>query len=418
VYVYYTQAAGPPVVVTPDWRSIQDNVFSTSCASCHAGPTPPAGLSLVESASFAALFEVPSTQAPGLQRVDAGDPDDSYLVRKIESAPGIVGQAMPPTGALLPAATRQAIRDWIAAGAPYNPGDPSNPPQAFRNRIARLTDAGGVGVDFTVILDDIAAGTVHNGGPLEFAPDGTLIVQVGDTGGSGVLAQNLGSLSGKILRINPDGSVPANNPFVGVPGAREEVLSLGHRNGFGVAPDRIAVTSPPRVYVSENGVISNDELNLSMAGLNYGWPTHAGVVGQPGFVDPLFTWTPVVAPTGVEQYTGGVYPTEYEGNLFLGQFNLRDVNPNPFVNDYATILNRFILTPDGGAVASREDLLVAFFSQGRYHPIDVIQGPDGLVYFTLVNTSSDLLGTIWRLDWVDADYDGCEDADDPAPGVA
>ncbi|MCA9773015.1 MAG: PQQ-dependent sugar dehydrogenase, partial [Myxococcales bacterium] len=414
VYVYYTQVAGPPVPIEPTWRSIQDQVFSARCASCHVNPSAPAGLSLVESDSYAALVGVASTQVPALERVEVGNPDDSYLVRKIEDHPSIVGQAMPPTGALLDPDIMLAVRDWITAGAPYNPGDPSNPPQVFRNRILRFTAVGDTGTNPTIVLDDIPAGFIHNGGSIEFAHDGTLIVQVGEHG-DGNAAQSLGTLAGKILRINADGSIPLDNPFVGVPGAREEIYSYGNRNGFGIAPDPIDFFSPPRVYVSENGPGNNDELNIieSGGGDNFGWPFVTGIVGNPSYTDPIFAWNPVTAPTGIIRYSGGVYHPSYDGNLFVSLYNLRELVL--FSGDFTAVISRFELTPDGSSLVRASDLMVARFP-GNPRPIELTQGPDGLVYFTMVNVSTSD-GTLYRIVKTDDDDDGCGNASDPAPGV-
>jgi glucose/arabinose dehydrogenase len=133
------------------------------------------------------------------------------------------------------------------------------------------------------ILTGLAAGGIHNGGRIEFGPDGKLYAAVGETGG-GVLAQDPSSMNGKILRMNPDGSVPDGNPF---PGSR--VWSLGHRNVQGLAWDRSS-----RLWATEFGQNETDEVNLIRPGRNYGWPTVEGRGDTRGgrFTNPVVTWSP------------------------------------------------------------------------------------------------------------------------------
>ncbi|MCA9772560.1 MAG: PQQ-dependent sugar dehydrogenase, partial [Myxococcales bacterium] len=270
------------------------------------------------------------------------------------------------------------------------------------NRVVRYTDDGlGAAVDPVVILGGIPTAEQHNGGAIEFAPDGTLLIQTGENF-DGPLAQDLGSLAGKILRIQPDGGIPADNPFVGVPGAREEIFSLGHRNGFGLAPDRLH-PGPLRVYVSENGPEVEDELNVAVSGANFGWPLERGHGGPPLYVDPIHVWATPVAPTGIAQYAGSAYPEPYEGSLLVGHFNapLR-----------ISTIERFALDPSGAAVEG-----VYTFMTGDLGPsgfiLDVLEGPDGLVYFT----TGDALYRV-TYDLRDADADGCADEMDSAPQVA
>jgi glucose/arabinose dehydrogenase len=133
------------------------------------------------------------------------------------------------------------------------------------------------------ILTGLARGGIHNGGRIAFGPDGKLYAGVGETGQSD-LAQDLNSMNGKILRMNPDGSVPQGNPF---PGSR--VWSLGHRNVQGLAWDRSG-----RLWATEFGQSKTDEVNLIRPGRNYGWPTVEGKGDTRGgkFTNPIVTWTP------------------------------------------------------------------------------------------------------------------------------
>lgn len=154
--------------------------------------------------------------------------------------------------------------------------------------------AGGVGMRAeapTPILTGLAAGVIHNGGRIRFGPDGMLYAGVGDTGDH-TLAQNRERLNGKILRLRPDGGVPAGNPFPG-----SLVYSLGHRNVQGLAWD-----GDGRLWASEFGQDRFDEINLIVAGGNYGWPVVEGTGDTDGgrFHNPLVTWTTAQAsPSGI-----------------------------------------------------------------------------------------------------------------------
>jgi aldose sugar dehydrogenase len=153
----------------------------------------------------------------------------------------------------------------------------------------------------------IANDSRHFGGRLAFSPDGKLFIAAGERH-QGAPAQDLSGTLGKIVRINPDGTVPADNPFVGTSGARSEIWSLGHRNQYG-----LVFASDGRLFESEMGPSGGDEFNLIERGRNYGWrlvsegddgevlPRHST---RPDLAAPLFSWTPVIAPGGMIQYSG------------------------------------------------------------------------------------------------------------------
>ena len=170
------------------------------------------------------------------------------------------------------------------------------------NRVVRMTfDGTALGAP-EVILDGIASNTTHNGGRIHFGPDGMLYAGVGDAGDPAT-AQDTGNLSGKILRMSPDGAVPADNPFDNL------VWSYGHRNvqGFGWAEDGT-------MWASEFGQNTFDELNRIEAGANYGWPVAEGIAELAGMVDPVVQWgTDDASPSGLAVVDGQVYLAALKG---------------------------------------------------------------------------------------------------------
>ena len=157
------------------------------------------------------------------------------------------------------------------------------------NRIAAVPWRDGTLGEPVVIFSGIPRGRYHNGGRIAFGPDGYLYVGTGEAGDTS-LSQNLGSLGGKILRITPDGDPAPGNPFGGSP-----IWSLGHRNVQGLAWD-----SRKRLWASEFGQNTFDELNLIEPGKNYGWPEVEGRAGNPDFVDPVAQWpTSEMSPSGI-----------------------------------------------------------------------------------------------------------------------
>lgn len=210
-------------------------------------------------------------------------------------------------------------------------------------------------------------GRNHWGSRLVFARDGTLFVTLGDRFDYMERAQDLEGHFGKVVRINPDGSVPKDNPFVGREGALPEIWSLGHRNVQGAAlhPDMGAL------WIHEHGPRGGDEINISQPGRNYGWPVigygvhYSGAkigvgTAKPGLEQPLYYWDPSIAPSGMAFYTADRFP-EWRGNLFVGALK-------------AQCLVRLEL--DGARVVREERLLAELDERIR----DVRQGPDGFLY--------------------------------------
>ncbi|WAC66044.1 PQQ-dependent sugar dehydrogenase [Agrococcus sp. SL85] len=202
------------------------------------------------------------------------------------------------------------------------------------NRIDRYALEGSTGGlalgGATTILDGIPAAGNHDGGRIAIGPDGMLYATTGDAADP-ALAQDPASLAGKILRIAPDGSVPADNPFAGSP-----VWSLGHRN-----PQGIAWTADGTMLASEFGQDTWDELNVIEPGANYGWPVVEGIAGEEGFVDPVQQWSPAEAsPSGIAVAGDAVVIANLRGarlrsvpladlgaasDLLTGQGRMRDV---------------------------------------------------------------------------------------------
>jgi glucose/arabinose dehydrogenase len=175
------------------------------------------------------------------------------------------------------------------------------------NRVARLVLHEGRAGDERVLLDDMPAAGIHDGCRLKFGPDGKLYATMGDAA-SPTNAQKRESPSGKILRIEADGSVPADNPFRGSP-----VWSLGHRNPQGLAWDAAG-----RLWESEHGSTAHDEINLIQAGHNYGWPEVRGRETLEGFTPPALesgneTW----APSGIAILHGSLYVAALRGQRLL-----------------------------------------------------------------------------------------------------
>jgi glucose/arabinose dehydrogenase len=176
------------------------------------------------------------------------------------------------------------------------------------NRIARMlydpTRAAGdqLGAPDT-ILRGIPTGSIHNGGRIAFGPDGMLYAGTGETGERG-LAQDMSSLGGKILRMTPDGQVPDDNPVSG-----SLVYSPGHRNVQGLAWD-----AQGRLWASEFGQDTWDELNLIEPGKNYGWPVVEGVAHRAGYVDPVAQWhTDQASPSGIAYAAGSIWMASLKG---------------------------------------------------------------------------------------------------------
>lgn len=218
----------------------------------------------------------------------------------------------------------------------------------------------------------------HFGSRLVFDREGRLYVTLGDRGSQRALAQDLSTHIGKVLRINPDGSIPAGNPFAGQAGARPEIWSWGHRNVQGAALHPVT----GELWTHEHGPRGGDELNVPRAGRNYGWPVitygreYSGpAIGEgtekPGLEQPVHYWVPSIGPSGLAFYTADAIPG-WRGSVLVGALA-------------AMQLARLELGADGKV---RSEERIAIGERVR----DVRQGPEGAVYL-LVDS-----GRVLRLD--------------------
>ena len=179
-----------------------------------------------------------------------------------------------------------------------------------RNHLVRIRADGDRGTDVQTLLDLLPATSGwHNGGDLAFGPDGKLYVSVGD-GHDGTRSQDPNGIGGRILRLNPDGSVPDDNPL----GPGNPTFALGIRNSFGLCFDQ----ATGQLWETENGPTEDDEINLIEPGGNYGWPDHLGLGGEPTFVDPVLNFPETIVPTGCAVSDGTLLFGEgYDGNLHV-----------------------------------------------------------------------------------------------------
>ena len=248
---------------------------------------------------------------------------------------------------------------------------------ANRTRVARVTFDGTALNDWQVIFEvaQTKPRGQHFGSRLAWLPDGTLLASIGDGGNPPVelegelirqQAQNIGSHLGKIVRVNGDGSVPSDNPFLSDASAAPEVWSYGHRNIQGLAVD----STTGQVWATEHGSRGGDEVNQITGGENHGWPvaTHSreysgGLISPeqslPGMVDPVVVWTPSIAPSGLAIYRGDRF-SGWQGNLLAGGLVSQDIRRIE-VDASGRLVNE-VSIPIGQRVR------------------DVQQGPDGLLY--------------------------------------
>ena len=232
-------------------------------------------------------------------------------------------------------------------------------------RVVRLREASEGLVDRKVIIENIPAAQYHAGCRLRFGPDGKLYVTTGDATRR-ELAQQLDSLAGKTLRLNDDGTVPQDNPFVGQQNARPEIWSIGHRNAQGLdfQPGSNLMFQTEHGPSRFDGPEGGDEANIVEKAKNYGWPVIHHTQSRAGMESPLLEYTPACAPASGAFYRGSVLAS-FKGNFFFGCLR-------------GERLQRVVL--DGRRVVSQEELAKDY---GRIR--DVAEGPDGFLYFSTSN---------------------------------
>jgi len=248
---------------------------------------------------------------------------------------------------------------------------------------ARLSEDGSALTEVRTLFvqDPVYRGGLHFGCRIVDPGDGTLLMGMGDRFQLMQEAQNKANDIGKVIRVNKDGTVPADNPFVNEAGASAAIWSYGHRNIQGATLD-----SQGRLWMTEHGPQGGDELNLIQPGVNYGWPVITygvnygggqigeGIVSAPGMAQPVTYWTPSIAPSGLAYLDTDRYGPDWQGSLLVGSLKFGQL---------------VRLTFNGQEQVDKEDVLPSLGQRVR----DVRLGPDGLVY--LVTDSSD--GQVLRL---------------------
>jgi len=233
-------------------------------------------------------------------------------------------------------------------------------------RVVRYRETGSGLADSTLIIEGIPAAQNHAGCRLGFGPDGKLYITTGDATEK-EQAQQLGSLGGKTLRLDDDGGIPQDNPFVGQAGARGEIWSYGHRNAQGIdwQPGTGLQFQTEHGPSGNDGPGGGDEVNIVERGKNYGWPLVHHTASRAGMESPLLEYTPAVAPGGGSFYDGTLFP-QLKGNFL-------------FAGLKGECIIRVEL--DGRRVVRQERLFEKTYGRIR----DVVTGPDGAIYFCTSN---------------------------------
>jgi glucose/arabinose dehydrogenase len=300
------------------------------------------GLEVPWSLSFAPDGRIFFTERPGRVRVIVGGQLQAAAVLDIPDVSpagegGLMGITLDP-----------AFAENHYLYLYYTYADPQG---GQRNKLVRYREANNTLTDPQVLFGDVLGAGIHDGGRIKFGPDGKLYITVGDAA-NGTQAQQPDVLAGKILRLNPDGSIPADNPF------GTAIWSYGHRNPQGL--DWQPGTG--LLFETEHGQSAHDEVNIIEKGGNYGWPVVTAIPQQPEFVDPILTsgpppsWAPSGAAFGTAPWLGA-----WQNNFFFA--TLRGVH-----------LHRVALDPaDPHHVLADEKLFEGVYGRLR----EVIQGPDG-----------------------------------------
>ncbi|MFO8065377.1 MAG: PQQ-dependent sugar dehydrogenase [Spirochaetia bacterium] len=230
------------------------------------------------------------------------------------------------------------------------------------NRVQRFRDEGSTAEPDEIIIDEIPGSRFHDGGRLGFGPDGMLYVTTGENFQAD-RAQNRDILSGSILRVTPDGSIPSDNPFPDSP-----IWTYGHRNPQGLAwhPETGDLFSSEHGPSREFGIRGHDIVNVIRRGENYGWPEEIGVGGLEEYEDPLVMWVPATPPAGMNFWRGDLYLATLRSEALM----------------------RISVEPQGEGYEVTE--IEGLFAEERYDGIygrlrDVVVGPDDALYVLTSN---------------------------------
>ncbi len=266
---------------------------------------------------------------------------------------GLLGMAINPQFSTNP---------WVYVVYNYNAGGD------YKEKVVRYTYSGGTLNSAFTILDMIPAAGIHNGSRLLISSDQKLFITTGDAS-EAANAQNTASLSGKILRLNMDGSIPADNPM-----PNNRIWSFGHRNPQGL------VQVGGKMYASEHGPNNDDEVNLILKGRNYGWPNVEGFCDKSSeqsfctannVVEPLMAWTPTIATSGLTYYNSDLIP-QFKNSLLL--LSLK-----------GSKFTQLKLNDAGDKITGSKDFFVNQYGRLRA----ICQSPDGKIYIGSSNGDKD-----------------------------
>jgi glucose/arabinose dehydrogenase len=230
------------------------------------------------------------------------------------------------------------------------------------NKVIRVADQGQTGKMDKIIIERIPGARNHNGGRIGFGPDGMLYVCTGETW-TAPIAQDLDNLAGKILRLTPDGGIPADNPFEGSP-----IYSYGHRNPQGIAwhPETGDLFSSEHGPSGESGLRGKDIVNVIQKGGNFGWPIVVGKAGKEPYLDPLIMWEEATPPAGMAFFNDALYVATLRSRALI----------------------RIRLAHHDGSyeVTGIERLFARRGNNGEYGRLrDAVAGPDGNLYVVTSN---------------------------------
>jgi glucose/arabinose dehydrogenase len=237
--------------------------------------------------------------------------------------------------------------------------------------VARFTDVNNRGEDFTELLTDLPSDKGHQIQNLRFGPDGMLYVSVGDAYEEHKV-QDMNEYHGKILRMTPEGEIPADNPF----GDDSYIYALGFRNAYDMQ-----FRENGDLLATDNGPSGMDRFLVIEAGGNYGWPDEEGFNENPDFTNPIHVWVNTTAPTGMHIYRGDQFPSEYHGQLFQVLFGFT-ASTTP--NENGKRVQVVDISGEGQDIeVTFEDFAVWEFNDGfPNNPVDITEGPDGSLYVT------------------------------------